>query len=152
MRLPIEASLCGLPRRKRKLLLNDSRPSSKERMSSSALLLERASHPRLASDSDGYLIEVGRYTQKALDRFKNDAGQPETTSSSISLLTKAQGPVSVGSLPMVAGRRRGDVLSAPIGVRRLLEEKKTSPAFGHDTDPDAPVCAENAPGVLQLCS
>jgi|SRR5215469_12159051 len=92
MRLPIEASLCGLPRRKRKLLLNDSRPSSKERMSSSALLLERASHPRLASDSDGYLIEVGRYTQKALDRFKNDAGQPETTFSSISLLTEVQCP------------------------------------------------------------
>jgi len=62
---------------------------------------------RIASDSDGYLIEVGRYTQKALDRFKNDAGQPETTSSSISLLTNAQVPVSVGSLGMVAGRRRG---------------------------------------------
>jgi len=24
-------------------------------------------------DPDGYLIEVGQYTQMALDRFKNDA-------------------------------------------------------------------------------
>src|SRR5215472_11107614 len=107
MRLSIEASLCRLARRKRKLHSSDSRPTSKKCMRSLAPATRAGESTRIASDSDGYLIEVGRYTQKALDRFRNDAGQPEMTSSSISLLTEAQGPVSVGSLPMVAGRRRG---------------------------------------------